>query len=79
MDPLQQRIQQTTTQVCEVLAQHMDDFERNAARYAHEYVRAQITGKGPVQAHGLHPAVAKLVREVVLDELVLPPSMRSAA
>jgi hypothetical protein len=54
-------------QALEQLGQHLEDAERNAADYVRAYVQALVEGRRTPMAPGLHPALAKLVREVVLD------------
>lgn len=56
-------------QALEEFEQHLDDAERHAVQYAKQYAEAMVSGKRtPPAPAGLHPLMAKLVRELVLDQ-----------
>lgn len=54
--------------VCRELEDHLADADRHARAYVREYVAACMTSTtSRPTARGLHPQIAKLVRELVLD------------
>jgi hypothetical protein len=53
------------------LGDHLESADRLAAAYAREYVRAMREGRRVRPPAGLHPDIARLVRDVALDAMAL--------
>lgn len=66
---------QAAAAACAVLADHLRDAVKNAPEYARRYAASRLSSQWPGTPadYRLHPLVAKLVRELVLDELMLRP------
>jgi len=61
-------MQDQVARVLEELGQHLEDADRHGAVYARRYAEHVFAG-GPLPGKShLHPCVAKLIREIVLDQ-----------
>lgn len=57
--------------VLEELGEHLDAADKLAAVYARQYIASLRGGKRVLPPVGLHPDLAKLVRDVALDAVAI--------
>lgn len=57
--------------VLEELGEHLEAADKLAATYARDYCRSLRGGKRVLAPAGLHPDLAKLVRDVALDAVAI--------